>query len=79
MNKVLVLLIVFLIAGIGTAFAGDGLQVDIGCPTSVSYGSGTTTLNATVYLKNWDCTNSVSVQRYMTAIVAIYPCINKAT
>lgn len=70
MKKViLVLAAIFLAIGIGNAFADD-LEVDLSCPTTVSYGTGTTTFYATVSLKNWDCTNDSWVQRYMTGLVA---------
>jgi len=72
MKKLLVLFLSFLLICFGlvaTALAGD-LDVDLACPTSVSYGTGTTIFYATVYLKNRDCTNSVTVQRYVTGLVA---------
>lgn len=64
MRKILILLSIFLIAGIGNAFADD-LDIDLACPTTVKVGQP---LTVTVYLSNDDCNSSVSVSRLMMGV-----------
>lgn len=68
MKKLLILFLSFLLFcfGLVAIASADSLDVEIACPASVKQG---TVLMATVYLSNWDCSYSVPVQRYTTALI----------
>lgn len=57
-----------LIIGAGSVFAGGGVNFDLLCPTNVTAGSTFTVTVANI--KNWDCSSSVGLSRYMIGFVA---------
>jgi hypothetical protein len=65
MKKLLLFLSILLCFGFAAvALAGD-VDVDLVCPTNVTTGSP---LSVTVYAYNWDCNNSVTVNRAMSGL-----------
>lgn len=67
MKRFLIVMSILLIIGAGNVFAGE-VNFDLLCPTNVTAGSTFTVTVANI--KNWDCSSSVGLSRYMIGFVA---------
>ena len=64
-RRLCIAVVIMMLMAAGNSFAGN---IDAACPSTVHYGTGTTTLNVTVTFTNYDC-SPVTYQRYMAGLI----------